>query len=95
MVKYASLVKQKLNTLSAWKLEYVPRDCNERVDALVVVAASLPIRETVFLPIYYQSDSSILHAQVNQIKEVPPSWMDPIRLYIATGQGSQGSDSVG
>ena len=78
MVKYASLVKQKLNTLSAWKLEHVPRDCNERVDALAAVASSLPIRETVFLLIYYQPDSSILHAQVSHIEEVPPSWMDPI-----------------
>ena len=86
MVKYASLVKQKLNILSAWKLEHVPRDCNERADALAVVAASLPIRETVFLPIYYQPESSILHAHVSQIEEVPSSWMDPIRLYIATGE---------
>ena len=86
MAKYASLVKQKLNTLLAWKLEHVPRDCNERAYALAAVAASLPIRETVFLPIYYQPDSSILHSQVNQIEEVPPSWMDPIRLYIATGE---------
>ena len=43
MTKYASLVKQKLNTLSAWKLEHVPQDCNERAYALAVVAASLPI----------------------------------------------------
>ena len=86
MEKYASLVKQKLNTLSAWKIEHVPRECNERADALAVVTASLPIRETVFLPIYYQPKSSIMHAQVNQIEEVPPSWMDPIRLYIATGE---------
>ena len=85
MAKYASLVKHKLNTLSAWKLEHVPRDCNERVDALAVVAASLPIKETVFLPIYYQSGSSTLHAQVSQIEEAPPTWMDPTRLYIATG----------
>ena len=86
MAKYASLVKQKLNTLSAWKIEHAPRDYNERVDALAALAASLPIRETVFLPIYYQPESSILHAQVNQIEEVPLSWMDPIRLYIATGE---------
>ena len=78
MAKYTSLVKQKLNTLSAWKLEHIPRDCNERADALADVDTSLPIRETVFLPIYYRPDSSILHAQVNQIEEVPPSWMDPI-----------------
>ena len=62
MAKYVSLVKQKLNTLSDWKLEHVPHDCNERVDALAAMAASLSIRETVFLPIYYQPDSSILHA---------------------------------
>ena len=86
MTKYASLVKQKLSTLSAWKHEHVPRDRNERVDALVVVVASLPIKETIYLPIYYQPGSSILHTQVSQIEEVPPSWMDPIRLYIATGE---------
>ena len=67
MSKYASLVKQKLKILSTWKLEHVPRDCNEKADALAVVAASLPITETVLLPIYYQPDPSILHAQVNQI----------------------------
>ena len=50
------------------------------------MAASLPIKETVFLPIYYQPESSILHAQINQIKEVPSSWMDPIRLYLDTGE---------
>ena len=49
------------------------------------MAASLPIREIIFLPIYYQPDS-ILHAQVSQIEKVPPSWMDPIRLYIAMGE---------
>ena len=53
---------------------------------MAVVAASLPITETVFLPIYYQPNSSILRAQVNQVEEVPPSWMDPIRLYIAMGE---------
>ena len=86
MTKYASLVKQKLNTLSTWKIEHVPQDCNERADALATVAASLSITETVFLPIYYHPDSSILRAQVNQVQEVPSSWMDPIRLYIATGE---------
>ena len=86
MAKYASLVKQKLNTLSTWELEHVPRDSNERVDALAVVAASLPIKETVYLPIYYQPGSSLLHTQVSQIEEVPQSWMDPIWHYIATGE---------
>ena len=84
--KYASLVKQKLSTLTTWKLEHVPRDSNERVDALAAMAASLPIKETIYLPIYYQLGSSILHTQVSQIEESPPSWMDPILLYIAMGE---------
>ena len=50
------------------------------------MAASLPITETIYLPIYYQPGSSISHTQVSQIEESPPSWMDPIRLYIATGE---------
>ena len=86
MEKYASLVKQKLNTLSTWELEHVPSDSNERVDALAAVATSFPIKETIYLPIYYQPGSSILPAQVSQIEEVPSSWMDPIRLYMATGE---------
>ena len=86
MEKYASLVKQKLSTLMTWKLEHVLRDSNERADALAAMAASLPIKETIYLPIYYQPGSSILHTQVSQIEESPSSWMDPIRLYIAMGE---------
>ena len=64
MEKYASLVKHKLSTLTTWKLEHIQRDSNEWADALAAVAASLPITETIYLPIYYQPGSSILNAQV-------------------------------
>ena len=53
MEKYVSLVKQHLGNFSGWKLEHIPRDCNEKSDALAIVAASLPMIETLFLPIYY------------------------------------------
>ena len=86
MAKYASLVKQKLSAFTIWKLEHVLRDSNERADALAAMAASLPIKETIYLPIYYQSGSSIIHTQITQVDEAPPSWMDPIRLYIAMGK---------
>ena len=43
MVKYVTLVKQRLASFSAWKLEHISKDCNERADTLAVVAASLPI----------------------------------------------------
>ena len=86
MAKYVSRVKQHLNCFPDWKLEHVPKGSNEKADALASVAASLPITETIFLPIYYQSDSSIASPQVNQVDKDPPSWMDPITLYLSTGQ---------
>ena len=86
MAKYVTLVKQRLAGFSTWKLEHVPRDSNEKVDALAVVAASLPITETIFLPIYYQLDSSIATIQVNQVGKTTPSWMNPITHYINTGE---------
>ena len=47
MVKYVSLVKQRLNGFSTWKLDHVTRDCNDKAEALASVATSLPITETV------------------------------------------------
>ena len=78
MAKYVSLVKQHLDGFSAWKLEHVTRDYNEKADALAAVAALLSITETVILAIYYQPDSSIITTRVSQVDEVSPSWMDPI-----------------
>ena len=65
MVRYASLVKQRLGSFAAWKLEHIPRDSNEKAYALAVVAAYIPIKETVFLPVYYQLASSITTDQVS------------------------------
>ena len=71
MEKYVSLVKQRLDSFSSWKLEHIPRDCNEKVEALATVAAYLSMIETVFLPIYYQSDSSIITTRVRLISYWP------------------------
>ena len=94
MVKYVTLVKQRLAGFSIWKLEHVPRDSNERPNALAAVAASLPIIETIFLPIYYQPDSSIATIQIGQVGETSSSWMDPITLYINTGELSNEKDKA-
>ena len=78
MAKYVSSVKQHLGSFSAWKREHILRDCNEKADAFVAIAASLSMTETVFLPIYYHPDFSIITTQVSQVNEVSPSWVDPI-----------------
>ena len=86
MEKYVSLVEQRLGSFLAWRLEHIPRDCNEKANALAVVAASLSMTEIVFLPIYYQPDPSIITTRVSQVDEVSPSWMDPIVQYINMGE---------
>ena len=53
MAKYVSWVKQRLGNFLIWKLENVPWDYNDKADALAIVAASLPVTEIIFLPIYY------------------------------------------
>ena len=54
MTKYVCLVTSRLGNFVAWQLEHVSRDSNEKADTLAVVAASLPIKETVLL--HYQPD---------------------------------------
>ena len=45
MTKYVSLVNLQLRSFITWQLKHVPRDSNEKADALTVVAASLLIKE--------------------------------------------------
>ena len=73
MSKYVSLVTLQLGNFVAWKLEHVSRDSNEKVDTLAIVVASLPIKETVLLPVYYQPKLSITTSWVNQIDKACPS----------------------
>ena len=54
MSKYVSLVNLRLGNFAAWGLEHILRDSNEKADVLATVAASLPIKETVLLLVYYQ-----------------------------------------
>ena len=86
MAKYVTLIKLRLGSFMAWRLEHVPRSCNEKSDALPAVAASLPIKETMLFPIYYQPESSIITNQVNEIDEIGPSWMTPIAPYLSSGE---------
>ena len=86
MVKYASVVKQRLESFVAWKLEHILKDSNEKAYALVAVATSLPVKETIFLPVYLQLASSITTNQVNKIHEDCSSWMIPIVNYLSSGE---------
>ena len=70
MTKYVSLVNLQLGNFAAWRLEHVSRYSNKKADALAAVTASLLIKETVLLPVYYQPESSITTNRVNEIDKV-------------------------
>ena len=84
MTKYVSLINLRLESFVAWWLEHVPRNSNKKANTLAVVATSLPIKETMLLPVYYQLESSITTNQVNEIDETGPSWMTPIACYLSS-----------
>ena len=69
MVKYASLVKQRLGNFVAWKLEHISRDSNKKADTLTAMITSISIREIVFRLVYYQPTLSITTDQVSRIDE--------------------------
>ena len=82
MAKYVSLINLRSGSFAAWLLEHVSRSTYEKVDALAVVAASLPIKGTVLLPVYYKPESSITTNQVNEVNETGPSWMTLVVRYL-------------
>ena len=86
MTEYVCLVKLRLESFVAWKLKHIPRGSNEKVDALAAVAASLPTKETMLLPVCYQPESSIATNRVKEINEVCPFWMTPIVRYRSLGE---------
>ena len=58
----------------------------KKANVLAAVAASLPIKEMVLLPLYYQLELSITTNRVNEIDEACPSWMTPIVHYLSSGE---------
>ena len=67
MVRYACLIKQRLGSFTAWKLEHIPRDLNEKANALPALAASISVKKKIvylnLLPanvVYYNCDALVL-----------------------------------
>ena len=86
MVKYVSLINLRLGSFTAWRLEHVQRSSNEKAVALATIVVSLPIKETVLIPVYYQPDSSITTNQVNEVDETGPSWMTLVVRYLSLSE---------
>ena len=84
MTRYVSLVNLHLGSFTAWRLEHVSRNSKEKADALEAIAVSIPINETMLLPVYYLLESSITTNWVNEIDDTGLSWMTAIVRYLSS-----------
>ena len=71
--------------MGEWTIEKIPRADRICVDALVGIAASLPIKEAILLPIYVQTSPSIREAPVCNTIEESQERMRVIKEYLQTG----------
>ena len=85
MTRYLTKVRDTLQRLGEWTIEKVSQADNVRVDALTGITASLPIKETILLPIYVQTNPSITEAPACNAIEESQEWTGVIKEYLRTG----------
>ncbi|WJZ95390.1 hypothetical protein VitviT2T_014164 [Vitis vinifera] len=89
MTRYLTKVRDTLQWLGKWTIEKIPRADNVRADALAGIAASLPVKEAILLPIYVQTNPSITEAStcntIEDCQEKDQEWTKVIAEYLRTG----------
>ena len=89
MARYLTKVRDTLQRFTEWTIEKIRRTENERADALAGIAASLPIKEAILLPIHVQTNPSVAgNSTCNTIEAIQVSnqeWTDNIAEYFRTG----------
>lgn len=70
VAKYLLKVQESLDQLEEWVIEKIPRIANLQADALIGIAISLPVRESMVLSIYVQVTLTITESHIsNAVKE--------------------------
>nr|CAN82734.1 hypothetical protein VITISV_028708 [Vitis vinifera] len=89
IARYLAKVKDTLQRFTEWTIEKIRRTENGRADALAGIAASLPIKETIFLPIHVQANSSVAETSTcSAIEASQPDgqeWTNNIAQYLRIG----------
>ncbi|WKA03023.1 hypothetical protein VitviT2T_021161 [Vitis vinifera] len=89
MARYLAKVRNTLQQFTEWTIEKIKRTDNRRADALAGIAASLPIKEAILLPIHMQPNPSVAEISTCNTIEAPQAdgqeWMYDITEYIRTG----------
>ena len=82
MTQYLAMVEEHLKKLNDWIIRPTPREENGKADALVRIVATLPINETIMLPIYLKVMPSITLESVCNTNEEDSRWMLDIIKYL-------------
>ncbi|RVW73190.1 hypothetical protein CK203_057332 [Vitis vinifera] len=85
MARYLAMVEEHLKKLDKWIIRRVPRDVNAKVDALAMIATTLPRNGTIMLPIYLKVTPSITLGPICSIGQTDSRWMFNIIKYLQTG----------
>nr|CAN76908.1 hypothetical protein VITISV_006597 [Vitis vinifera] len=88
MARYLAKVRNTLQQFTEWTIEKIKRADNRRADALAGIAAFLPIKEPILLPIHVQPNPSVAEIFTCNTIEVPQAdsqeWTYDIAEYIGT-----------
>ncbi|RVW60442.1 Gypsy retrotransposon integrase-like protein 1 [Vitis vinifera] len=89
MARYLTKVRDTLQRFTEWTIEKIKRTENGRTDALAGIAASLPIKEAILLPIHVQVNPSVAEASTCNTIEANQAysqeWTEDIIRYLRTG----------
>ncbi|KAL6321326.1 hypothetical protein AAG906_016360 [Vitis piasezkii] len=72
MARYLTKVRDTLQRFTEWTIEKIKRTENGRADALAGIAASLPIKEAILLPIHVQTNPSVVLCPKNPSRHTRP-----------------------
>lgn len=86
MVRYLSKVRANLDKLSKWVVKRIPHVENIQANALAGIVVTIPVKEVVLLPVYFQAASLIVATPICNTNQISISWMNDIEAYIRTGK---------
>ncbi|KAL6350407.1 hypothetical protein AAG906_004358 [Vitis piasezkii] len=89
MTRYLTKVRDTLQRFTEWTIKKIRRIENGHADALAGIAASLPIKEAILLPIHVQVNPSVAEASTCNTIETKQAddqeWTNDIIGYLRTG----------
>nr|CAN68770.1 hypothetical protein VITISV_018662 [Vitis vinifera] len=89
MARYLAKVRNTLQQFTEWTIEKIKRADNGRADALAGIAASLPIKEAILLPVHVQASPSVAENSTSNTIEASQTndqeWTHDITEYLRTG----------